>query len=250
MGDAKELFRSMLKTSVHENTEDIQWETLEASEKRACLTNSFFDVDFVAISGLAQSIVADNMVQLLLANTSATFVKNPYVQRLHGYRLQKVLVICDLKPFKLAVSLNDALEEDESAIIQAEEENQENVVENCNFAKNVSDLLGMDKGRTFAFRDLKVKVQSAFEGFELVIFQFGQKQEIAHFLTHAEKIGPNVSMTVALALEVYLKDYLLMVTPENISVGECFFSMLLSHQAGSLLLGSKHASKIALNSKR
>jgi hypothetical protein len=250
MEEAKELFKSMLKTSVHENKDDMEWISLENREKRVCLNNGSFDVDFCAVSGLTEELLNDKMIQGMLANTSGTFVKHPYVQKLHGYKLHKVLVICDIKPFKFALSLNDTTEENESEFVQTEEGEQENAKEATGFSRNVASLLELDKGKTFAFRDLKVKLEKIFKGFELILFQFGQKQELDHFMTHAQKIGSQVQLSIALGLEIFLNDYLLLVSPENISVGECFFSMLLSNQAGSLLLASKHAPKVIPNSRR
>lgn len=250
MEEAKELFRTILKSSTQENCEDIHWEPLESHQKRECLNNGIFDVDFCAVSGLTQQLLNDRMVQHLLANSSGTFVRHPYTQRLHGYRLQKVLVICDIQPFKIAVSLNENLEENESDFVQPLEEKPENSAQNSSFIRNVASLLETVKGRTFPFRDLKVKIESNFEGFELILFQFGQKQEVDLFLTHVEKMSNQVQLTIALGLELFLNNFLLLVTPENLSVGECFFSMLLSPSAGSILLGAAQASKVIPNSKR
>lgn len=247
---AKEIFKSLLRNSAHELNEDLQWSELTPLEKRTCLSSGTFDIDFLAFSGLAQNLINEKNIAATLSNLSGTFVKSPYLQSLHGYKFKKVLVFCDLKPFKLALTLNECRPEDEENVIQEESESQGECSIPSAFSKTVSELLGNDRGRTYAFRDIRFKVLSHFSAFEMVIFQFGQKQELDTFLTHVNNIDASINMSVAVGLEVFLKENLLFVTPENVSVGECFFPMLLSRNAGSILCTSKHAAKFARQSQR
>jgi hypothetical protein len=250
MEEAKELLKSLLRSSVHETTEDLPWSQLSAQEKRTCLSNGTFDIDFCAFSGLVEHVLSDQAVLGLLSNLPGTFVKSPYSQRLYGYRYQKVLVICDIRPFKLALTINECLAEDDQNLMQTEEKESLEPIDDSTFTRNVSDLLGMEKGRTFAFRDVRTKISTLFHGFELICFQFGQKQEIEIFLAHVEKMDSQVKLSVAVGMEVFLNGYFLSATPENISVGECFFPMLLSRSAGSILCPSKHAKRFASRSQR
>jgi hypothetical protein len=251
MQEAKEVLKSILRTSIHETTEDLQWTNLTEQEKRTCLANGLFDIDFCAFSGLTDEILNDVAVYGMLSNLCGTFVKSPYIQRLNGFKNPKVLVICDIKPFKLALTLNESFSEDDQNLVQEEnEEEEEQHLQRSTFMKRVSDLLDCDKGRTFAFRDVKSKISSVFRGFELICFQFGQKQELDNFVTRVEKMGSKVRLNVAVGLEVFLDGYLLLTTPENLSIGECFFPMLLSKKAGSVLCSSKNAVKFSSKSKR
>jgi hypothetical protein len=250
MEEAKELLKSLLRTTVHENTEDLDFCALEKHEKRLCLSNGVFDIDFCAFSGLTEQVLNDAALGKLLSNLSGTFVKYPYCQRLNGYRHQKVLVICDIKPFKLALSLDEPIQEDEQELTQIEAKEVDDNLQQSNFSRNVTELLSFDRGRTFAFRDIREKLISTFCGFEIICFQFGQKQEIENFLAHVEKLDSNTKLGVALGLELFLNDFMLLATPENTSVGECFYPMLLSCKAGSLLCPTKQAAKFVQNSKR
>lgn len=250
MNDVKELLRSLLRTTVHENCEDLDWTPLEPTEKRTCLSLGEFDIDFCAFSGIAEALLNDRAIASVLSAISGTFVKQPYVQRLHGYRLQKVLVICDMKPFRLALSTNEIAAESEDQLIQEENLEKGDLMDHCNYSKNVANLLANDKGRTYPFREIRTKISSLFKGFELVCFRFGQKQDIKDFLTHVQNLDFSTKVGVAIGLELSLPQFVLLVTPENISVGECFFSMFLSSQAGSVLCSSKQASKLISNSNR
>lgn len=250
MEEAKEVLKSLLRTSAHEKFEDLHWSELTSLEKRSCLSTGTFDVDFLAFSGIGRSLLNERNIAALLSNLSGTFAKSPYVQHLHGYRFQKVLVFCDIKPFKLGLTVNECKPEDEENVMQEDMEPIEAPLNASTFSKNVADLLGNDKGRTYAFRDIKSRVLLNFAAFEMVCFQFGQKQDLETFLALVKKIDTDVSVSVAVGLEIFLKDFLLFTTPENINVGECFFPMLLSRNAGSVLCTSKHASKFASQSQR
>jgi hypothetical protein len=250
MEEAKEVLKSLLRTSVHESSEDLDKSPLNPQEKRQCLSNGTFDIDFCAFSGLAENILNDPALSRILSNLSGTFVKSPYNQRLNGYRHQKVLVICDIKPFKLALSVTEGYAENDDELTQVEGGEVENDMQQSSFAKNVADLLDLEKGKTFAFRDIKSRVSTAFHGFELICYQFGQKQDIELFLAHVDKMGPETKLGVAVGLELFLDKFMLLCAPENVSIGECFYPMLLSRDAGSILCPLKHAIKFAQNSKR
>lgn len=247
---SSELLRSLLRSTVQENSDDLQWAGLEITEKRSCLSSGRFDIDFAAFSGLSEELLNEPAIAGMLSNLSGTFVKYPYVQRLHGYRLQKVLVLCDMKPFKLALSLNEAAEEDDEKFENCESEENEKASSNAGYLKNVADLIADDKGRTFPYREMKSKICSVFQGFELICYQFGQKQRMEDFVAQVKNVASTVKIGVAVGLELFLKDYILLVTPEHISIGECFYSMFLSQQAGSILCTSKQAEKLLKNSHR
>lgn len=250
MNEAQELLRSLLRSSNHETRDELTWSELDSLEKRTCLASSSFDIDFCAFSGLANDILNDKGISGWLSNLLGTFVKNPYIQSLNGYKYSRVLVICEIKPFKLALTLNENSNDDEPDLIEEEQKEKKIHQQQSNFIKNVSDLLGAEKGRTVAFRDIKATLCTIFLGFELICFQFGQKQEIENFLTHAEKIDDKVKISIALGMEVFLDNNILMAAPENIPVGECFYPMLLSRRAGSILCSSKHSLKFAERSRR
>jgi hypothetical protein len=141
MEEAREVLKSLLRTSVHESMEDLQWSDLSAQEKRTCMADGTFDVDFCAFSGLVEVLLSDQTLCGILSNLVGTFVKSPYNQRLNGYKYQKVLVICDIKPFKLALTLNECHPEDEQNLIHEDNEGQEELMEKSTFTKSVADLL-------------------------------------------------------------------------------------------------------------
>lgn len=250
MEDAQELLRSVLRGSGNENTEDLDIKVLDNKEKRECLLNSSFDIDFCAFTGVAERLFDDPAVNRSLSNHLGTFVKRPYHQRLYGHKHMKVLTICDIKPFKIALSITDCHTSEEEELIQISETNDNDCHESSNFVRNVTDLLGEDAGKTFAFRDVRGRMSTLFAGFEVIVFQYGQKEEIENFLAHVEKIGPETKLNVAVGLELKLDSFLLLSTPDLISIGECFYPMLLTRTAGSILCSHRQAPKLIPASRR
>src|SRR5690606_32277389 len=118
------------------------------------------------------------------------------------------------------------------------------------FIAQVKELLEHLKGQCMPFRDIRQNLMFLFGNFNLTVFQYGQKESYEEFVNSVSLLPSSVKLFIALGMESKIRNSFVAVAPNGLSVGECFFPLFLAQEAGSILLGKKHAAKLSPNSLR
>jgi hypothetical protein len=114
---AENLFRALLKGREFGNVEELNWVELSAADKRCCIENARYDIDFAFFYSPADRLFQDSALCSLLSNNNGTIVHQPYVQRLQGGPFASSLVLFDVKPWKIGICLTENEEDDETFFI-------------------------------------------------------------------------------------------------------------------------------------
>jgi hypothetical protein len=247
---AQELLKTLLKTSQFEGIEEVPWSEVQPNEKKTLIVNGEFDVDFICLYGKCHKFFAEGTVQRLFSHYTGAFVR-PYIMRLQGSSVGAVLVLLDVKPFKIGISLVEhrtLCEEtegiyDDSTPKSLNKRHQKLVIE---VQKKVENL----QGKTFPFRDFKTEICKYFSDFDIACFQFGQKQPFDSCLEMLKDLSSEIQLDLAIGFESTIEGKYICASSEGANIGECFYPMFLSQIAGSLLLNEKHAARTMFGSRR
>lgn len=169
---AEEFFRTILKSQDFEATEDLNWEALDASDRRNILENITYDVDFCLVYGSCNTIMADRTVAAIFSNLSGSFLKKPFIQNLSGSPIGKILVIVDAKPFRigLCIGQREAHENEEELFSLVETQSDESSENVKGFMQEIVRRLQNYLGNSFPFRDIQKILLEQLTPFDLAFF--------------------------------------------------------------------------------
>jgi hypothetical protein len=94
---AENLFRCLLKGKEFENVEELNWTELTSAEKRCCISNAQYDIDFAFLYSTNGNLLNDPCVCSVLSNVNGTIVNTPYIQKIQGGPFSSALVLFDVK---------------------------------------------------------------------------------------------------------------------------------------------------------
>lgn len=246
---AEDLLLSIMKTKEFEGKEELCWRELTRNEKLTMLAEAQFDIDFFCLFGPCESIFNADSILEYVSNLTGKFVEKSYLQRLQGCPIKCAVILAELKPFKLGLVIDEESTEEEETMVLVEPESN-NSGRHSAFLQQISSIIQPQAKGMLPFRDIRNCVINNFLKFEIVLFQFGQKQPLDLFLRLQKDIPTGVRVAVAMGMEFSQQDSTVLTSPNSFAVGETFYPMFLSQQAGSLLFPRNHAKKLLTSSQR
>lgn len=159
-------------------------------------------------------------------------------------------VIADFGPlsYKVGIPFEKYSAEDDRDVLEKEEEMPGE--EKNSLIDAINKQLEQTRLENVPWRDLKEKLK-CFDTFDLVLFKFGQKQEIHAFADFIAGLSEKARIECAVGVEFNIANNVLYAGPSERNIGKEFYPQLLSSKIGNILIKEKMlASKLVKNCYR
>jgi len=229
------IFQELFCGKESEGSDPLSWATLTLEEKKVAWRTAKFDIDFVCFCMPGIAFASSAAVENLLARLQGQFRKETYVVKLRTSLFKHAAVICDLHPFKIAVPIGGYVENpstDEFLAVEPET----HFTGHEDLRRELNLLLAEAPKNLCPYRDLKSALRRLFGGHRLCTFLYGQKQSVESFLEDYGRISQEALLFIALGAEVEKPGSMLLCSHEGFNIGNNFYSLALSPNAGCLLV--------------
>ena len=233
----KIFFDSLLRTAEEIGREPLLFEKINTVELLNTFDKATIDIDYLFISDICDILLNSATILNMLSNCTGHFRRPIEMKAYRFAKGRKLIKICNLRPYCLAVDLKTAKEDEES---EQEDANFMSIRETEEVADDLGDIFNyldsLTKLGEVPFRVVKEKLIELIPQNRKAIIQFGQKQQISAFANLISSLEDNCYLELALGIEMSMDDQIMLASSEGINIGKSFYPLFLSKQAGSILM--------------
>lgn len=157
----------------------------------------------------------------MVSNQHGKLYKKVKLFRLKMAKQRNVAVIGDFGSlsFKIAVEIEEKNENNSESDDFAEEEEVE-PVQSREAINRLNEILKSNTGEAMPWRDLKATLLTNFKEKDLILYKFGQKQDLRDFIETIGDLTECALVDVAVAVEFNVKEKILMCSSEGRNIGK------------------------------
>lgn len=225
--------RFLLRSSQAEK--DIAWDDIQSEELEAAVRSAQFDIDYLAVLHLAESIFELDGMKELVGGDKGKLYKRCVLCRVTLSFTNAVLAIGEIGDYRIGIPVRKGIQDDGE--ILSEEVDDQGLLQ-CAERDELNSVLESVYGSK-TYREIVATVSSRLARWSLLIYQYGQKTDLEMLRESISKLADSTHLELALAMELSFPGRFPAASSFNRRAEEECYSVLFSNDAVNMVLKSE-----------